>query len=200
MPHRLRRKPPGLVWSIRKNERDNLFGKKASEAIAGPETLDMGGQFLTNKKRIETESKLFTSAQPKSKGCHLHLHFNTGFGPKELPEWARHVQDTMFIRPTRPLLVSEDYEVVNVMFSVRPADTPTSNAEAWVMKKLVLQEKEVYGVKQTVNWCARLNQGTRAIRGLVNHEGAYRHYIGETIDNMVKERVMYAELRPYADG
>ncbi|KAK4995473.1 hypothetical protein LTR66_004716 [Elasticomyces elasticus] len=166
----------------------------------------MGGQFLTNKKRIETESKLFTSAQPKSKGCHLHLHFNTGFGPKELPEWARHVQDTMFIRPTRPLLVSEDYEVVNVMFSVRPADTPTSSmssyfynseyAEAWVMKKLVLQEKEVYGVKQT----ARLNQGTRAIRGLVNHEGAYRHYIGETIDNMVKERVMYAELRPYADG
>ncbi|KAJ9658546.1 hypothetical protein H2201_007753 [Coniosporium apollinis] len=222
-----------LVWEIREDERDNLFGNKASEAIPGPETLDMGGQFLTNKKRIETKSRLFRIAQQMPKGCHLHLHFNAELQPAGLIEWARYLPDTMFIRSTQPLLDPKDDDVTEIVFNVMPADTPTSDifssdynpefkapgsrpwmnwktfreefprrrngldAETWVRKKMVLQEDEVYGMKQTVNgiW-ARFNQATRAFKGLLNYDDAYRRYIGEAIDSMIRERVMYTELRP----
>ncbi|KAJ9653295.1 hypothetical protein H2201_009156 [Coniosporium apollinis] len=222
-----------LTLSIREEERNTLFGNKAGEALPGPETLDMGGQFLTNKERIETKSQLFEIARRMPKGGHLHLHFNTELGPKEFLEWARGLPDTMFIRSTQRLRDVKDYEVAEVVFSVLPADTTTSDifssdynpefkvpgsrpwmkwknfrekfpqgrigldAEAWVVKKIVLQEEEVYGMSQTVNgiW-ARFNQGTRAVKGLVSYEDAYRRYIGDAIDSMVDERVMYAELRP----
>lgn len=178
-----------LVWEVREDERDNLFGNKASEAIPGPETLDMGGQFLTNKERIETKSQLFRIAQRMPKGCHLHLHFNAELQPEGLIEWARYLPDTMFIRSTQALLDPRDYDVTEIVFNVMPADTPTSDifssdynpefkapgsrpwmnwktfceefprrrseldAEAWVKDKMVLQEEEVYGMKQTVNGC-----------------------------------------------
>lgn len=43
---------------------------------------------------------------------------------------------------------------------------------------------------------ARFNQGTRAFKGLMNYESIYRWYIGECIESMMRENVMYAELRP----
>jgi len=88
------------------------------------------------------------------------------------------------------------------------------DAEAWAADKMILSEEEVYGMKQTTNgyvrltcvhrkdtdvkasvW-ARFNQGTRAFKGLVNYDTIYRWYIGAAIDNMITDRIMYAELRP----
>ncbi|EAT82681.2 hypothetical protein SNOG_10346 [Parastagonospora nodorum SN15] len=62
---------------------------------------------------------------------------------------------------------------------------------------MVLSEEEAYGFGQTVNgvW-ARFNQATRCFKGLLNYESVYVWYIGEAIDRMIEENVMYAELRP----
>lgn len=43
---------------------------------------------------------------------------------------------------------------------------------------------------------ARFNQATRCFKGLLNYEDVYKWYIGEAIDRMIEEHVMYAELRP----
>jgi adenosine deaminase CECR1 len=43
---------------------------------------------------------------------------------------------------------------------------------------------------------ARFNQATRCFKGLLNYEDVYKWYIGEAIERMIEENVMYAELRP----
>jgi adenosine deaminase CECR1 len=42
----------------------------------------------------------------------------------------------------------------------------------------------------------RFNQATRCFKGLFNYESIYRWYIGAAIDDMIKDGIMYAELRP----
>lgn len=71
------------------------------------------------------------------------------------------------------------------------------NAERWAREKMAITTKIAYHDRQTHNgsW-ACFNQGTRAFKGLVNYESVYRWYIGAAIDNMIIEKVMYAELRP----
>ncbi|KAL1388134.1 hypothetical protein HDK64DRAFT_125210 [Phyllosticta capitalensis] len=224
-----------IVQRIREDERVNLFGNVPSEAIPGPTSRDMGGQFLTNLSRIE-ESKLFDITKQMPKGAHLHAHFNAELNVSDLLSRVRDM-DTMFIRATRPLVESEDYMETEMVFTVLPTDhpeadpfskdynpdfkTPGSNpwmkwkvfqykfltkrpealgsidAETWVRGKMVLQEEEVYGVKQTLNgvW-ARFNQATRCFKGLLNYESGYRAYVRLAMQNMVRNKVMYAELRP----
>ncbi|KAK7606697.1 hypothetical protein JOL62DRAFT_586335 [Phyllosticta paracitricarpa] len=224
-----------IVQRIREDERINLFGNVPSEAIPGPTARDMGGQFLTNKSRIE-ESKLFDIAKQMPKGAHLHAHFNAELDVSDLLKRARDL-DTMFIRATRPLLEPQDYLETEMVFTVLPTDHPEADpfsndynpdwkspgsnpwvkwkafqakflekrptnlgdmdAETWVWGKMVLGEEEVYGTKQTLNgiW-ARFNQATRCFKGLLNYESAYREYVRLAMLNMVKNKVMYAELRP----
>jgi adenosine deaminase CECR1 len=43
---------------------------------------------------------------------------------------------------------------------------------------------------------ARFNQATRCFKGLLNYKKVFTWYIGKAIDRMIKERIMYAELRP----
>ena len=70
-------------------------------------------------------------------------------------------------------------------------------AEYWAREKMIITLKNAYGDRQTTNgaW-ACFNQGTRAFKGLLNYEGIYRWYIGEAIESMIRDKVMYAELRP----
>lgn len=114
-----------IVFQLREHERENHFGNKASESIPGPETRDMGGQFLTNKERIES-SKLYKISQQLPKGCHLHLHFNAELQPEILIEQAREM-DTMFVRSTLPLISNDDYEITEIVFDVLPVDTPQAD-------------------------------------------------------------------------
>lgn len=69
-------------------------------------------------------------------------------------------------------------------------------AERWVCQKMIITTKQAYGDRQTTNatW-ACFNQGTRALKGLTNYESAYRSYIGDAIDSMIADKIMYAELR-----
>lgn len=259
-----------IIYLLREYERENTFGNMASEDIPDPETRDMGGQFLTNKDRIENDSKIFKIAQQMPKGCHLHLHFNAELQPERLLLRAR-LMKNMFIRSLKPLINKEAMDTTELVFNVMPDDTPTSDifsteynfefktpgsrpwmrwttfceefenryndlfeirsidqdnikkesivmeenglahfddhfdqeplklnlAETWVKNKMVLSEFEAYGMSQTVNgvW-ARFNQATRCFKGLLNYKKVFRWYIGQAIDRMIEEKIMYAELRP----
>ncbi len=70
-------------------------------------------------------------------------------------------------------------------------------AESWAREKMVITQRQAFHKKLTHNraW-ACFNQGTRAFKGLLGYEYAYRWYIGHAIDSMIQEKVMYAELRP----
>ena len=114
-----------IVCIIREDERDNYFGNRASEAIPGPETLDMGGQFLTNRERIEG-SKVYRISKRMPKGAHLHLHFNAELEPERLLQEARKVPN-MYIRSTQPLLTEDDLAKTEMVFNVIPDDTKSSN-------------------------------------------------------------------------
>ncbi|KAF1957816.1 cat eye syndrome critical region protein 1 [Byssothecium circinans] len=250
-----------IVRELREFERDcpGVFGNIASEAIPPSTARDMGGQFLTNKERIETKSKLFEIAWEAPKGALLHLHFNAELSPETLLEQARKMSN-MFVWCTVPLLTTEDLSKAEMMFKVLPEKTESQNifstdykgggdswkheafnnqvwmkwrefmadfevkfpkmprrpknnnpakhcansaslelnaAENWILQKMVLSEAEAYHPTQTVNgvW-ARFNQATRCFKGLVNYRKVYEWYINEAIDQMIKEKVMYAELRP----
>ncbi|KAI5370281.1 Putative adenosine deaminase domain, adenosine/adenine deaminase, metal-dependent hydrolase [Septoria linicola] len=76
-------------------------------------------------------------------------------------------------------------------------DEGLDRAEQWVRDKMIITQNKAYANDQTTNgvW-ACFNQGTRAFKGLLNYEGVYRWYIGHAIDSMIRDRVMYAELRP----
>jgi adenosine deaminase CECR1 len=111
-----------IIWRIREDERDNLFGNKASESIPAPTTRDMGGQFLTNRDRIEGQSKVFRIAQEMPKGCHLHLHFNAEIPPPILIEKARDISN-MFVRSTLPIVKEKDYAETEMVFNVMPENT-----------------------------------------------------------------------------
>ena len=78
-----------IIRTIREFERGNTFGNTASEAIPGPHTRDMGGQFLTNKERIDNNSVLYDISKMVPKGSLLHLHFNAELHPELLLVRAR---------------------------------------------------------------------------------------------------------------
>ena len=72
-----------------------------------------------------------------------------------------------------------------------------SPVECWAREKMIVTLNQAYGDRETHNsaW-ACFNQGTRAFKGLLGYESIYRWYIGNMIDSMINDKVMYAELRP----
>ncbi|KAF7195496.1 Adenosine deaminase 2 [Pseudocercospora fuligena] len=71
------------------------------------------------------------------------------------------------------------------------------NAERWAREKMIVTRHRAYHDRQTTNgaW-ACFNQGTRAFKGLLNYKSIYRWYIGEMIQSLIDDKIMYAELRP----
>lgn len=114
---RTEEKAAAIIHAVRDYEREFVFGNLPSEAIPGKNTLDMGGQFLTNKKRINERSKLFEIANLVPKGGLLHLHFNAELHPEHLLEKARDMP-TMYIRSIRPLLTEKDLQETEIVFNV----------------------------------------------------------------------------------
>jgi adenosine deaminase CECR1 len=111
------KKAARIIRAAREYERKVTFGNQASEAIPGPETLDMGGQFLTNKERINQESILYRITQKVPKGGLLHLHFNAELYPDLLMERARSMKN-MYVRSIRPLLEEVDFKDTEMVFNV----------------------------------------------------------------------------------
>ncbi|KAI9708192.1 MAG: hypothetical protein M1820_004146 [Bogoriella megaspora] len=228
----LERRAAAVVRAVKEADRKDpsLFGNEASEAVPPSGSRDMGGQFLTNRDRIE-KSQLYKIAHRMPKGAQLHIHFNSELEPGVLLKRAKSM-DTMFIRSTRPLLIPDDLDETEVILNVLTADTMTSDIFSsnynpdhrssetspwmkfrdfctfldtrfghdglkWVRAKCCLTEPDVYSKEQTLNgiW-ARFNQGTRCFKGLLGYESVFRWYIGEAINDMINDNIMYAELRP----
>lgn len=82
---------------------------------------------------------------------------------------------------------------------IRCEDYPQglSLVECWAREKMVITKTQAYGDRETHNsaW-ACFNQGTRAFKGLLGYESIYRWYVGEMVESMLADKVMYAELRP----
>jgi len=110
-----------IIRAIREYERRVVFGNVASEAIPGEDTRDMGGQFLTNKQRIDNDSELFRIANKVPKGGLLHLHFNAELHPERLLERARSI-DNLYIRSIRPLLTASDLKETEMVLNVLDPD------------------------------------------------------------------------------
>ncbi|KAL6709209.1 hypothetical protein ACN47E_002025 [Coniothyrium glycines] len=117
----IERRAAVIIQAIREYERNVVFGNLASEAIPDADTRDMGGQFLTNKPRIDAESKLYEIAQMVPKGCLLHLHFNAELHPERLLQKAREIPD-MYIRSIRPLINLRDLDLTETVFNVLDHD------------------------------------------------------------------------------
>jgi adenosine deaminase CECR1 len=111
----------GIIRAMREYERKIVFGNQASEAIPSKETRDMGGQFLTNKDRIDHGSLLFQIARKVPKGGLLHLHFNAELHPERLLVYARSMKD-LYIRSIRPLLTQHDLDETEMVFNVLDSD------------------------------------------------------------------------------
>lgn len=117
-----------VIHAVREHERKTVFGNLASEAIPGPETRDMGGQFLTNKDRIDNDSLLYKFARKVPKGALLHLHFNSELHPERLLEQARDMGN-MYIRSIRPLRTPQDLDETEMVFNVMNAKDVNSDVD-----------------------------------------------------------------------
>lgn len=122
------RRAASIIRAIREYERVAVFGNIASEAIPGSETRDMGGQFLTNKPRINSRSELHKIAIKVPKGALLHLHFNSELHPERLLERAR-LMPNLYIRSIRPLLTQEDLDLTEMVFNVLDKDMVESDVD-----------------------------------------------------------------------
>lgn len=116
-----------IVRLIREFERRHVFGNLPSEDLPAEGTLDMGGQFLTNKACIEKLSLLFKIAKQVPKGSLLHLHFNAELNPERLLEQARDMSDTMYVWSIKPLRNKKDLQETEIVFKIMPSTTNDSN-------------------------------------------------------------------------
>jgi adenosine deaminase CECR1 len=106
-----------IIRTIREYERKAVFGNQASEDIPGKDTRDMGGQFLTNKERIDCQSLLFQIALKVPKGGLLHLHFNAELHPEQLLVKAREIEN-MYVWSARAILTRQDLDETEMVFNV----------------------------------------------------------------------------------
>lgn len=115
-----------IIIKIRENERIDpaLYGNLPGEEVPASNTRDMGGRFLVNKERIE-QSKVFEIARRMPKGAHLHLHLNAVLPPEELMPHARRLEETFYIRSTKPLVTAEDFYApdTEIVFEVKSRNT-----------------------------------------------------------------------------
>jgi adenosine deaminase CECR1 len=118
---RKEKKAAVIIEAIREYERRFAFGNLASEDVPGKETRDMGGQFLTNKDRIDHGSLLFQISRKVPKGGLLHLHFNAELHPERLLVYARSMKD-LYIRSIRPLRTQDDLDETEMVFNVLDSD------------------------------------------------------------------------------
>lgn len=116
-----------IIRLLREFERGYVFGNMPSEDIPAKDALDMGGQFLTNKTRIEKQSLLFGITKQVPKGALLHLHLNAELNPERLLEQAREMSANMYVWSIRPLLTEDDLHETEIVFKIVPSTTKNSN-------------------------------------------------------------------------
>jgi adenosine deaminase CECR1 len=122
-----------IMKALREYERRKIFGNVASEDLPGEDTLDMGGQFLTNKARITTMSVVFKIAQDVPKGALLHGHYYNGEPIESLLQKAREAKD-FYIWSKYPLRSEHDLERTEVVFRVLSCDAVDKGVDIFSRK------------------------------------------------------------------
>lgn len=175
----IERQAARIVQAVKEHERHNVYQDVASESLPSSGSLEMGGQYLTNRATIE-ESTLFDIVRRLPKGADLHVHYNSCLPPEFFLQKARNMQ-TMFVKSSKALVDEEDYFQAEIIFNVLPANTPVAaadlfqhsytpggwmtwlrfcdrfreihgrEAEDWIQERLVITEEEAYGVRATHN-------------------------------------------------
>ncbi|KAL3302849.1 adenosine/AMP deaminase [Colletotrichum asianum] len=71
------------------------------------------------------------------------------------------------------------------------------DAQKWLESKVVFHEEEAHGYLQTVQgaW-DKFNTRTQMMKGLFNYETAYRKYTKALLEDFVRDKIQYAEIRP----
>ena len=160
-----------IIWRIREHDREVLFGNRPGETIPGRNTLDMGGQVLSNLGRIE-QSELFKIARQAPKGCQLHIHFNTEIETRELIRRACGM-DTMYIRSTKALITQQNYDECEIVFNVLPADTTSANIFAEEYDDLLASGDEKIWMKW-MDFCKKFQESQdKAAEGWVSSKIAF---------------------------
>ena len=125
---RLERRAATIIQEIREYERIVTFGNLASEALPDAEDQDMGGQYLTNKERIDAQSKLFEISKMVPKGSLLHLHFNAELHPELLLVRARAMKN-MYIRSIQRIQDESQLATTELIFNVLDPNTVNPNVD-----------------------------------------------------------------------
>ncbi|KAJ6194778.1 hypothetical protein J3E72DRAFT_247805 [Bipolaris maydis] len=125
---RTERRAATIIQQIREYERIVTFGNLASESLPDIEDQDMGGQFLTNKERIDKHSKLFEISKMVPKGGLLHLHFNAELHPEILLVRARTMKN-MYIRSIQRIQDEQQLATTELIFNVLDPETINPNVD-----------------------------------------------------------------------
>lgn len=129
---RTERRAAIIIQQIREYERIVTFGNLASESLPDIEDQDMGGQYLTNKERIDKDSKLFEISKMVPKGGLLHLHFNAELHPEILLVRARTMKN-MYIRSIQRIQDEQQLATTELIFNVLDPDTINPNVDIFSM-------------------------------------------------------------------
>ncbi|RDA85481.1 hypothetical protein CP532_0013 [Ophiocordyceps camponoti-leonardi (nom. inval.)] len=99
-------------------------------------------------------------------------------------------------------MFAPDYEPRQTMsfagfLSAFPHHYPHASPDSWLERKLAFSPEEAYGPLQTSEGAWDLFNGrTRMMKGLFNYETAYRKYTRLFLDDLVRDNILYAEIRP----
>lgn len=78
-----------------------------------------------------------------------------------------------------------------------PRHYPHASPDDWLEKKLVFSPEEAYGPLQTSEGAWDMFNGrTRMMKGLFSYESAYRRYTRLFLEDLVRDGILYAEVRP----
>ncbi|KAH0433988.1 hypothetical protein CcaCcLH18_05547 [Colletotrichum camelliae] len=71
------------------------------------------------------------------------------------------------------------------------------DTQEWLESKVVFHEEEAHSYLQTVQgaW-DKFNTRTQMMKGLFNYETAYRKYTRALLEDFVRDKIQYAEIRP----
>ncbi|RDA93716.1 hypothetical protein CP533_0260 [Ophiocordyceps camponoti-saundersi (nom. inval.)] len=95
-----------------------------------------------------------------------------------------------------------DYEPRQTMsfagfLSAFPRHYPYASPDSWLERKLIFSPEETYGPLQTSEGAWDIFNGrTRMMKGLFNYETAYRNYTRLFLEDLVRDNILYAEIRP----
>jgi adenosine deaminase CECR1 len=117
-----------ILEVLRRHEAMEVFGNQASEEVPPKHTQFMGGQFFTNKQRIEKESQLFQIARQAPKGALLHHHYNNELATERILEKARDARN-LYVWSSRPLCQQQDLKEAEIMFETLDPDRVDPNVD-----------------------------------------------------------------------